>query len=97
MGLSAASITADELTPQRLYLLHFRNSPIEQLTEFYAEITGTNILLEGNSYPLITLVAQQRLNKSDTLKLIHAYLIEQGIALVPIDDHTVKAIMRSRR
>jgi len=73
--------------------INFSNAPINNILDIYERLSGKHLVRDAgiNSLPPIGINASG-LNPSDRLKLIEATLLLNGVAIVPVDEHTAKAI-----
>lgn len=76
-----ALITNAAWSADRMVLLNFSDSPLNQVLGFYADITGTTVTVEKASYPAITLQPGKRLSVGDALRLLETSLASNGVTL----------------
>ena len=65
----------------RMITLNFKDSPLNQVLEFYSHITGATVTVEKASYPTITLQPGKRLSDGEALQLIESCLALNGVIL----------------
>jgi hypothetical protein len=69
-------------TSGQLMLLNFRNSPIEQVANFYADVTGISVAIAPGVHGSITCQSATRLSLTDACKFIEAVLNEAGFLML---------------
>ena len=74
--------------------MSYPNSPVSSILDFYESITGKHLVRDATlaSVPPISLMAD-KMDKAQTIKIIEATLLLNGVALVPIDDKTSKVVV----
>lgn len=77
----------------RLILLNFRDSPLDQVLDFVAEnLLNRTMIKSPNLSATITLKSQTRLTTREALQAIEAVLAMNNITLVPMGDKFVKVV-----
>jgi hypothetical protein len=73
--------------------LNFQNAPVNTILDIYEQISGKHFIRDANlaGVPPIS-VNCGGLNKDEVVKLIAATLLLNGVAIIPVDDRTMKAI-----
>ncbi len=77
---------------ERLILLNFRDSPLDQVLEFVADLRGRTLIKAPGVNATVTLKSQTRLTSSEALEAIEAVLAMNNIALVPMGDKFLKVV-----
>ena len=98
LGVAAYLVVGSTLcNAQRLTILNFENTPIEQLLEFYATFSAMTVTVIKADYPRMTLKSAGRLNDEQTEAAIFSCLASNrvtvtksanGIKVAPIDRQT---------
>jgi general secretion pathway protein D len=72
---------------------NFQNTPVSSILDTYEEISGKHLIRDISlaSLPPISLNASG-VTKEQFLRLVEATLLLNGVAIVPIDDHTAKVV-----
>ena len=81
LSICVALITNVSCAADRMITLNFRDSPLNEILEFYSHITGTTVTVEKASYPAITLQPGKRLSDGEALQLIESCLASNGVIL----------------
>lgn len=81
LSICTALITSVSWAADRMITLNFRDSPLNQVLEFYSHITGTTVTVEKASYPTITLQPGKRLSDGEAIQLIESCLASNGVKL----------------
>ena len=77
---------------ERLILLNFRDSPLDQVLEFVADLRGRTLIKSPGINATITLKSQTRLTVSEALEAIEAVLAMNNISLVPMGEKFLKVV-----
>ena len=72
--------------------LTFRDSPIDQVLDYYAELTGRTLLKGQNVSGTINLKSQTRLTQEEALEAIESILAMNGFTLVPMGTKFLKVV-----
>lgn len=78
--------------PQKLISLNFRDAPLDQVLDFYGELTGRTMIKAPNVNATITLRGQTRLTEEEALKAITSILAMNNISLVPMGEKFFKVV-----
>jgi len=78
--------------PEKLILLNFRDSPLDQVLEFVADLMGRTMIKSPGINATVTLKSQTRLNVKESLQAIEAVLAMNNITLVPMGDKFLKVV-----
>jgi general secretion pathway protein D len=72
---------------------NFQNTPVSSILDIYEQLSGKHLIrdMAVAQLPNITLNATG-VSKAQFLKLIEATLLLNGVAIIPIDDHTAKVV-----
>jgi general secretion pathway protein D len=72
---------------------NFQNTPVSSILDVYEQLSGKHLIrdIAVTQLPPITLNATG-VSKAQFLKLIEATLLLNGVAIIPIDDHTAKVV-----
>jgi type II secretion system protein D len=72
---------------------NYQNTPVNSILDIYEQLSGKHLIRDANlnGTPPISINATG-LSKADMVKIIEATLLLNGVALVPVDDHTVKVV-----
>ena len=87
-GMPPASGSANE----KLILLNFRDSPLDQVLEFVAELMGRTLIKSPGLNATITLKSQARLTVKEAMQAIETVLAMNNISLVPMGDKFLKVV-----
>lgn len=79
-------------TTERLHSVNFRDAPLDQVLNFYSELTGRTMIRSPGINATITLRGQTRLTDAETLQAIEAALLMHNVALVPMGDKFYKVV-----
>jgi hypothetical protein len=95
VGIHAQGQTA---TPPHITTLpsdssNYENVPVNMVIDILEQLSGKKYIRDSNLYgvPPITVKAGG-LSKDETVKLITATLLLNGVAILPVDDHTMKVV-----
>jgi general secretion pathway protein D len=77
---------------EKLLQLNFRDSPLDQVLDLIADLTGRTIIKSPGINATITLKSQTRLNITESMQAIEAVLAMNNITLVPMGDRFLKAV-----
>lgn len=73
----------------------FQNQPADVILDAYEKLSGKHLVIDTNimtAAPHMTINAAG-VSKAEFLKLVEATLLLNGVALVPMDEHTMKAVV----
>jgi len=100
--LSLSVLAQDDNTPRNdagngstgTGFFNYQNAPINNILDNYEQLTGKHLVRDASlsTLPPISINASG-LNKADTLKLIEATLLLNGVAFVPLDENTIKVMV----
>lgn len=76
----------------QLISLNFRDAPLDQVLNFYSELTSRTIIKAPGLNATITLRGQTRLTPAECLQAIESVLAINNIALVPLGDKFLKVV-----
>jgi len=79
-------------TEGMLFSVNFRDAPLSQVTDFIAQITQSEIVIEKGVNAVITNSSTQRTSYAETVELLHSMLAEKDIKLVLLEDGRYKAV-----
>jgi general secretion pathway protein D len=72
---------------------NYQNTPVSSILDIYEQLSGENLVRDANLSTVAPIsINATGLSKAEMLKLIEATLLLNGVALVPIDGHTIKVI-----
>jgi general secretion pathway protein D len=73
--------------------LNYQKAPVNTLLDLYEQYTGKHLIRDANldGLPVVSMNATG-LSKQETVKLIEATLLLNNVAIVPIDENTVKVV-----
>ncbi|HMO49509.1 MAG TPA: type II secretion system secretin GspD [Kiritimatiellia bacterium] len=77
---------------EKLLQLNFRDSPLDQVLDFIAELKGKTIIKSPGVNASITLKSQTRLNVQESMIALEAILSMHNITLVPMGDKFLRAV-----
>ncbi len=77
---------------EKLILLNFRDSPLDQVLEFVADLMGRTLIKSPGLNATITLKSQSRLTVKEALQAIETVLAMNNITLVPMGDKFLKVV-----
>lgn len=83
-----AGATANE----KLILLNFRDSPLDQVLEFVADLMGRTLIKSPGLNATITLKSQTRLTVKEAMQAIETVLQMNNVSLVPMGDKFLKVV-----
>jgi general secretion pathway protein D len=72
---------------------NFQNTPISSILDNYEQISGKHLIRDANiaSIPNVSINATG-VSKEEFLRLVESTLLLNGVAIVPVDDHTAKVV-----
>ncbi|MBN1268229.1 MAG: type II secretion system secretin GspD [Kiritimatiellae bacterium] len=76
----------------KLVTLKFRDAPLDQVLDFYAELTGRTMIKSPGINATVTLRAQTRLTQEEAMQAIETILAMNNITLVPMGDKFFKVV-----
>ncbi len=77
---------------EKLILLNFRDSPLDQVLEFVADLIGRTLIRSPGINATITLKSQTRLTVREAMQAIEAVLAMNNVTLVPMGDKFLKVV-----
>ena len=77
---------------EKLISLNFRDAPLDQVLQFYSEITGRTLIKSPGINATITLRGQTRLTRKETLQAIESILAMNNVTLVPMGEKFLKVV-----
>ncbi len=89
---AAIAPAATTRSGEKLLQLNFRDSPLDQVMDLIADLTGKTIIKSPGINATITLKSQTRLSISESMQAIEAVLSMNNITLVPMGDKFLKAV-----
>ncbi len=84
--------TVSESGGEKLISLNFRDAPLDQVLQFYAEITGRTLIKSPGINATITLRGQTRLTQSEAMQAIDSVLAMNNVVLVPMGTKFFKVV-----
>lgn len=91
----AASAAGGAQQADKLILLNFRDSPLDQVLEFVADLMGRTLIKAPGINATITLKSQTRLTVREALQAIETVLAMNNVTLVPMGDKFLKVVQTS--
>ncbi len=91
-ALPAPAAPAAPAAGEKLILLNFRDSPLDQVLEFTADLLGRTLIKSPGLNATITLKSQSRLNVREALQAIETVLAMNNVSLVPLGDKFLKVV-----
>ena len=76
----------------KLVSLNFRDAPLDQVLQFYSEITGRTLIKSPGINATITLRGQTRLTQKEALQAIESVLAMNNVTLVPMGEKFLKVV-----
>lgn len=77
---------------EKLILLNFRDSPLDQVLEFVADLMGRTLIKSPGLNATITLKSQTRLTVKEAMQAIETVLQMNNVSLVPMGDKFLKVV-----
>lgn len=77
---------------EKLVSLNFRDAPLDQVLQFYSEITGRTLIKSPGINATITLRGQTRLTQKEALQAIESVLAMNNVTLVPMGEKFLKVV-----
>ena len=77
---------------QKLISLNFRDAPLDQILNFYGEITGRTMIKSPGINATVTLKGQTRLTEQEALEAIESVLAMNNVVMVPMGDKFFKVV-----
>lgn len=77
---------------EQLVSLNFRDAPLDQVLEFYSQLTGRTMIRAPGISATITLRGQTRLSETEALQAIDSVLAMHNVALVPMGEKFLKVV-----
>ena len=89
----AVPMRAQDATPIQSGSINYQKVPVSSILDLYETDSGKHLIRDAqlDSVPPISVNATG-LSKQDTLKMIEATLLLNGVALVPVDEQTMKVV-----
>jgi general secretion pathway protein D len=78
--------------PTRLISLNFRDAPLDQVLNFYAEMTGRSVIKSPGVNATITLRGQTRLTQEEAMQAIESIMAMHNITMIPMGDKFLKVV-----
>lgn len=77
---------------------NYQNTPVNSVLDIYEQLSGKHLIRDANlnGIPPISINASG-LSKAEMLKLIEATLLLNGVAIVPVDEGTVKVVVETTK
>jgi hypothetical protein len=91
LKLGAPQRNPDDALLEPNTIQDFRFSPGSRLVDYYAELTGRTVSTSKVGGPSLVFKAQTRLTKPELLYALETTLALNGLAIVELDDKTVRA------
>jgi len=76
----------------KLILLNFRDAPLDQILQFYSELTGRTMIKSPGINATITIKGQTRLTVAEAMQALDAILAMNNVALVPMGEKFFKVV-----
>lgn len=80
---------------EKLILLNFRDSPLDQVLEFVADLQGRTLIKSPGLNATITLKSQTRLTVREALQAIDTVLAMNNVTLIPMGEKFLKVVQTS--
>lgn len=80
----------------RLILLNFRDSPLDQVLDFVAELRGKTMIKSPGVNATITIKSQTRLTEEEALVALESVLAMNNITLVPFGEKFLKVVQTAQ-
>ena len=77
---------------EKLVSLNFRDAPLDQVLQFYSEITGRTLIKSPGINATVTLRGQTRLTQKEALQAIESVLVMNNVTLVPMGEKFLKVV-----
>lgn len=77
---------------EQMVSLNFRETPLEQVLEYYSVATGRTILQMPNIDATITLRSQGKLTREESLQAIESVLLMRNISIVPMGERFIRVV-----
>jgi len=69
----------------------FKDVPLEQVLEFYTDLTGKRIVADKGVFAVINLTTDHDVKKREAITMMERALTEKGIVLVPVSTNSLRA------
>ncbi len=96
LALCAQVVRAQVVPPaddgEQMVSLNFRETPLEQVLEYYSVATGRTILQMPNIDATITLRSQGKLTREESLQAIESVLLMRNISIVPMGERFIRVV-----
>ena len=76
----------------KLILLNYRDAPLDQILNFYADLTGRTMIKAPGINATITIKGQTRLTKTEVLLALESVLAMNNVVLVPMGKKFFKVV-----
>jgi general secretion pathway protein D len=92
IGLGIPSFAQDS-APIASGSSNYQKAPVNSILDLYEQLSGKHLIRDANldGVPPVSMNATG-LSKEDTLKLIEATLLLNNVAIIPVDEHSVKVV-----
>ncbi len=77
---------------EREISLNFRDSPLDQVLEFYSSLTGRTMIKSPGISATITIRGQTRMSESEALQAIESALAMHNVSLVPMGERFLRVV-----
>jgi general secretion pathway protein D len=91
-GVPAQAAPNGAAGSEKLISLNFRDAPLDQVLQFYSELTGRTLIKSPGISGTITLRGQTRLTESEALQAIEAVLAMNNVTVVPMGTKFLKVV-----
>ncbi|MCP5487120.1 MAG: type II secretion system secretin GspD [Verrucomicrobia bacterium] len=95
-GVPRTATPAGGDASSRLILLNFRDSPLDQVLDFVAELRGKTMIKAPGINATITIKSQTRLTEEEALVALESVLAMNNITLVPLGDKFLKVVQTAQ-
>jgi general secretion pathway protein D len=85
-------VTTEDGRSEKLIQLSFREAPLDQILEFYSQLTGRTMLKSPGINATITLKGQTKLTEDEALRALDAVMAMNNVALVPLGEKFYKVV-----
>jgi general secretion pathway protein D len=76
----------------------YQNMPVNSILDTYEQFSGKHLIRDANLASIQPIsINETGLSKAEMLKLVEATLLLNGVAIVPVDDQTVKIVVVSTK
>lgn len=81
-----------ETRSQKMISLSFQDAPLDQILQFYGELTGRTMIKSPGATATITLRGQTKLTEDEVKQAIESVLALNNITLVPLDEKFYRVV-----